>query len=86
LNEHEKRLVIHGMLAAVQSLCRINTPVLSMGELAGRMANYADALAKAWEVKPDTRSLEELIREIEKVPIPDFTDTPDVARWPENNN
>jgi hypothetical protein len=74
------------MMAAVQSICRINTPVLSLGELAGRMANYADALASAWEVKPDTRALQELIREIEKVPIPNFRDAPDVARRPEHNN
>jgi hypothetical protein len=86
LDENQRRLVLHGIAIAANSLRHIKAPMVGLHDLAEWMAGYADTLARAWGVKPDIAALEALMREIEKVPVLELTDLPDVASRPANNN
>jgi hypothetical protein len=77
LDEHEKRLVLQGIIIGAHSVCRID-PIY--GEVGARISNYADA----WGVNDHVRGLTELCAEI--CETLDFADASDVSRLPEHNN
>lgn len=54
MTNRDKQLVLHGMLAAVNTFKQVNTPMMSLGELAIHIAGYADMLAAAWGVDQHT--------------------------------
>jgi hypothetical protein len=86
MRTREKKSVLHGMMAAVNTFKRLNVPTISLNELAVHIAGYADTLAEAWNVDLDPAGLESIIREVERVLMPAPLLHSEVANRPENNN
>jgi hypothetical protein len=88
LTDHDKRLLLHGMIAAARLLMtRVAAPVMSLSDLAVMISTWADMLAVGWGIDHDLSGLEAAIDEIDKVPLPDgLFDDPEIATRPEHNN
>jgi hypothetical protein len=47
---------------------------------------YTDLIAREWGVKRDIEMLDALMHELERIPLPDISGAPAVARRLEDNN